>query len=160
MFFQAGPDGGRDIKDADPLLGRTLANVMGREQPVKIPELAEVAIANSPASRLLSTTRQLADPRKDLASTLLTLGSGMRVATVSPAASEGLLREAAAEQLRSAGGRQFVRTYLPDYAKAGMSPQDLADAQELVGTMNELARRTKARKEIKKAKEAKEAAGG
>jgi len=160
MFFQAGPGGGRDIKDADPLLGRTLANVMGREQPIKIPELAEVAIANSPASRLLSTTRQLADPRKDLASTLLTLGSGMRVATVSPAASEGLLREAAAEQLRSAGGRQFVRTYLPDYAKAGMSPQDLADAQELVGTMNELARRTKARKEIKKAKEAKEAAGG
>lgn len=160
MFFQAGPGGGRDIKDADPLLGRTLANVMGREQAVKIPELAEVAIANSPASRLLSTTRQLTDPRKDMASTLLTLGTGMRVATVSPAASEGLLREAAAEQLRSAGGRQFVRTYLPDYAKAGMSPQDLADAQELVGTMNELARRTKARKEIKKAKEAKEAAGG
>ena len=43
LFFQAGPDGGRDLKDADPLIGRTLANIMGRQDAVQLPQLLEVA---------------------------------------------------------------------------------------------------------------------
>ena len=77
LFFQAGPDGGRDLKDADPLIGRTLANIMGRQDAVQLPQLLEVAAANSPASRYLSTTRQLMDPRKGLLTKATNLTTGV-----------------------------------------------------------------------------------
>lgn len=151
LFFQSGPMGGRDLPDADPLLGRTLANITGRDVPYKIPELAEVAIANSPLSRVVSTTRQLFDPRKSLLESATNLTTGLRTSIVSPAASDAILRERVNEQLRQSGAKQFVRTYIPEPYKAHMSKGELSEATELTDTMNELARRTKARKKLKEA---------
>jgi hypothetical protein len=157
MFFQAGPMGGRDLPDADPLLGRALSNVLGRENPVKLPELLEVGLANSPASRYLSTLRQAADPRKSLAVKASNLGTGVRIATVSEGSRDAILREQVAADLRALGGKQFVRSYVPESAKSGMSPEELEQSTRLAGTMNELAKRAKARK-ARKAKELAEAA--
>ena len=154
LFFQAGPQGGRDLPDADPLLGRTMANVVGRKDPFHVPELVEVALANSPASRLLSTTRQAFDPRKSLVTKALNLGTGVRVATISEGASDAILREAVQQELRDVGSRQFVQAYIPEDRKASMTPQQLEHATRLEGAMNALAARAKRRKLIKDREEA------
>jgi hypothetical protein len=148
LFFQAGPDGGRDLKDADPLIGRTLANIMGRQDAVQLPQLLEVAAANSPASRYLSTTRQLMDPRKGLLTKATNLTTGVRVSTVSPKASDAILRENVNNLLRETGSRQFVRSYIPERIKEAMSPEELDKATQLQDTLNILARRAKARKAL------------
>lgn len=160
LFFQAGPMGGRDLPDADPLLGRTLANVLGREAPVKLPELVEVAVANSPLSRYLSTTRQLTDPRKSLGVKALNLGTGIRVATVSEGSRDAILREQVQQELREIGAKQFVRTYVPEQYKAGMSPQELQQADRLSNTLNELAKRARKRKEQRELAESAANLGG
>jgi hypothetical protein len=147
LFFQAGPMGGRDLPDADPLLGRTLANIMGREAPVRLPELVEVAVANSPLSRYLSTARQATDPRKSLAVKALNLGTGIRVATVSEGSRDAILREQVQQDLRELGAKQFVRTYVPESYKQALSPPELAQAERLSNTLNELARRARKRRE-------------
>lgn len=148
-FFQSGPGGGRDLPDADPLLGRALANITGRDVPYKFPELVEVGLANSPASRLISSARQLFDPRRTMLESASNLATGFRTTIVSPAASDAILRERINEQLRSMGGRQFISAYVPEAYKAKMTPGDLASVEQLTGTLNELARRTKARKSLR-----------
>lgn len=65
---------GRPLEDLDPLLGRTIANIAQSTTGAKLdPEmirnlpggpLAEYVLANSPASRALSTARTMFDPRK------------------------------------------------------------------------------------------------
>ena len=147
LFFQAGPMGGRDLPDADPLLSCTLGNILGREAPVRVPELLEVGVANSPMSRYLSTTRQLFDPRKSLPVKLLNLGTGIRVATVSEGSRDAILREQVQQDLRELGAKQFVRTYVPESYKPALSSQELAQAERLSNTLNELARRARKRKE-------------
>lgn len=151
LFFQAGPMGGRDLPDADPLLGRTLANVMGRDNPIKLPELVEVGVANSPLSRYLSTTRQVFDPRKSLLTKAVNLGTGVRISTVSEGARDAILREDVQNRLRDLGARAFVRTYVPEAMKGEMSPRDLQEAERLTGSLNLLAKRAKRRKELKEA---------
>lgn len=149
LFFQAGPEGGRNLSDADPLLGRLMANVTGREDAVKLPQLVEIAASNSPLSRYLSTARQITDPRKSIFTKASNLTSGVRVSTVSPAASDAVLRENVNTMLREMGSREFVRSYIPDRIKESMSKDELASATQLTDTLNTLARRAKARKELK-----------
>lgn len=69
-LFQRGPLGGRDLGDMDPTIGRTLQNIglqepgpVGRAKPFLHPGFEHLAV-NTPASRLLNTTRTLTDPRK------------------------------------------------------------------------------------------------
>lgn len=152
LFFQAGPEGGRSMSDADPLLGRTISSVLGRKEAVKLPQLVETLAANSPLSRYLSTTRQIVDPRKSLLAKASNLTTGMRISTVSPAASDAVLRENVNQMLKDAGARQFVSTYIPDSIKESMSKEELASATQLTDTLNTLARRAKARKELQKPK--------
>ena len=149
LFFQAGPEGGRNLSDADPLIGRMLANLTGRQDAVKLPQLVEVAASNSPLSRYLSTARQITDPRKSIFTKASNLSTGMRISTVSPAASDAVLRENVGTMLREMGSKEFVRSYIPDRIKETMSKEELASATQLTDTLNTLARRAKARKELK-----------
>ena len=156
LFFQAGPEGGRNLSDADPLLGRLMANVTGKEDAVKLPQLVEVAAANSPLARYLSTARQVTDPRKGIFTKASNLTTGVRISTVSPAASDAVLRENVNTMLRETGGREFVRAYVPDRIKESMSKEELARSTQLLDTLNTLARRAKARKELAAAEEARQ----
>ena len=151
LFFQSGPNGGRELADADPLIGRTISNILGKEDAVRLPELVEVAAANSPLSRAISSTRQLFDPRKPLLTRASNLLTGVRISTVSPAASDALLRDAVQQELRQVGSRQFVRSYIPEYRKQDMTPTQLASATRLETALNTLAKRAKRRKELKEA---------
>lgn len=146
-FFQSSPDGGRPLGDADPLLGRLIANVTGSKDAYRLPQAVEVAIANSPASRYLSTARQLTDTRKDVLSKIANFTTGVRITDVSPASQDAILRERVQSALREAGGRSFVRSYIPENRLASMSPQERDQAMEYQGLLNTLADRAKDRKQ-------------
>lgn len=150
-FFQTTPEGGRSLQDTDPVIGRLLANVTGKDRPYRLDPLMESVASNSPLSRYLTTARTLTDTRKDAFSKLLNLATGVRVSTISPEAADAVLREKATSALRESGGKAFVRAYLPDYEKQYMSPTELKDAQDLEALLNTLADRARKRKAAKQA---------
>lgn len=164
-FFQKGPMGGRSLEDLDPTIGRTLANITGKRQAVRWPgsEGMEFAIANSPLSRMTTTARQLTGPLRTLTDPLMkkslapeaiktgvNLLTGARITRVSPAAQDALLRERAQQMMRRAGGKTFVKSYIPEEVEATMTPAELEDARKLEALMNTLATRSKARAEARK----------
>jgi hypothetical protein len=149
-FFQTGPDGaGRPIDEMNPPIGQTLANVAsyaGRDAstPVPTPGLLEFVAANSPATRYLTTARQLTDPRKHPLSKAANLLTGARVADVSPAAQDAILRSRANAVFKEIGGREFRRSYIPDEERLSPENRDLAGG--LKELLAELAKRQRARK--------------
>ena len=80
------------------------------------------------------------DPRKGLLTKATNLTTGVRVSTVSPRASDGILRENVNNLLRETGSRQFVRSYIPERIKEAMSPEELDKATQLQDTLNILAK--------------------
>jgi hypothetical protein len=167
-FFQKGPMGGRSLEDLDPAIGRTLANVTGQRDAVKWPgsEAMEFVVGNSPLSRASSTARQLSglarpftDPQMngqfmpEAGKTAMNLLTGARVTNVSPAAQESLLRERVQQMMRQAGGKTFIRSYIPEEVEAEMTPQELEDSKKLEALINTLSKRAKVRAEARKAAE-------
>lgn len=131
-FFQRGLDGGRPLDDLDPNVGRMIANVKDRftgeqtrdAQPF-ISGAVEHALANSPASRALSTARMFSDPRKGLGTQAMQFLTGLRVADVSPAVQERTLAEKAEHLLKQfPESRQYAKTYIPVDAMAEMTPEE------------------------------------
>lgn len=148
-FFQKGPHGGRPLEDLDPLVGRLLANASGRKNAVHYPgeSVLEPLLANSPASRLLSSLRTASDTRKTALTKLVNLGTGFRLTDVPVGKREALLREQAQEELRSLpGARDFVDTYLPEERFAELPPAEQLRATRARAALNILAKRAKQRK--------------
>lgn len=150
VFFQGGPEGGRPMGDSNPALGQFLANITGAEEPYKLGQLTEAAVSNSPLARYLTTARQLTDVRKNPLAKAANLLTGIQVHDVSPAAIDAILRERTAAALKEAGGKSFIRTYIPEDRLAGMTPQQIADARELQAMLNTLADRAQERKRLSK----------
>jgi len=156
-LYQAGPFGGREIEDLDPTIGRILANIndlaTGEKTEKAEPFLgnpwAEYLIANAGPGRLLNTARTITDPRKwdtipwKLA---LNLGTGVRVADVSPSAQDAILRERLARVMKDFGGRMYTRPYFPDYAKEDWTPQEAEDAAKIDALLKLLGQRAKDRR--------------
>jgi hypothetical protein len=151
-FFQKGPMGGRDLIDQDPTIGRTISNVSDwwtgeqSRRPVELPDWLEHAAMNSPVSRLLTSTRQLTDQRKDAITKLLNLGTGIRVTDISEGARDAVIDERLGELKRDLGAKAFTRTYFRKEDKAEMSEEELAKVAEMERLSNMLAERAKARK--------------
>jgi len=157
-LYQAGPFGGREIEDLDPTIGRIAANVSDlitgekteRAQPFISP-WTEYAISNAGPGRMLNTIRTATDPRKwDVIpwKLLLNLGTGVRVADVSPSAQDAILRERLARIMKDFGGRMYTRPYFPDYAKEDWSPEEARDALEIDALMKLLNKRASDRKKM------------
>ena len=156
-FFQRGPTGGRPLDEMDPLLGRLAANITGAEDAYKTPQLLENVLSNSPAARLLSTARQITDPRKRIKGTiipgpasLINVLTGVRLQDISPGAKEAILRDQLTEEMKDAGAGSFERVYFREEDKAKMTPEQREQAERLQALMNELARRAKKRKAAQK----------
>lgn len=147
-FFQKGPEGGRNLSDMDPTIGRLLANVTGKKQPVKIPfgQELDVLANNSPLSRVLSTARVATDTRKGNLGKAMNLGTGFKVTDVSPGAQDAVLRERAQDLEKKLGFNEFTRLHLPAEERAEMSPLQRQLADELLSLNRELALRAKKRK--------------
>jgi hypothetical protein len=150
-FFQRGPQGGRELDDLDPMLGRIMANVTGREKAVKYPgdDVVETVLANSPFSTGLAKVRQLTDKRKDVATKALNFGTGVRVTDISPAAQDALLREQLQEAERKLGAKSFLKRYFPAAEKEQMSPEDRKKVEQLEMLRKILEERAKSRAKAK-----------
>jgi hypothetical protein len=108
---------GRDMRDLDPGLGRIIANVSGSKEPANTPQLVEQLLANSPASRALTTVRTLTDTREGRTlPAAVNLLTGVRVTDVDTAkAEQTAIRERLEDLLRGrAGVRRFENLYAPD----------------------------------------------
>jgi hypothetical protein len=153
-FFQAGPEGGRPLDEMDPLIGRTIANLTGQKDAVKLPQILEVAAANSPISRFLTTARTLTDPRKRStvspiplpgAAAAINLLTGARVTDVSPGSKDAIVRDLLTSRMKGAGARAFERVNFTKEDLAKMSPSERETALQLQGLANVIVRRSKER---------------
>lgn len=148
-FFQRGPHGGRPLDDLDPMLGRLIANIRGEKEAVHYPgeKLLEPALANSPASRVLSTARTLSDRRKSATTKAVNLLTGLRLTDIPPRAREAVLRDLAEEELLSLpGSRRLVEGYLPADRMEALSPSDRDKAERAMAALDILAARRRERK--------------
>jgi hypothetical protein len=109
----------------------------------------EFVLANSPASRFITTARTLTDTRKSIPSKISGLTTGMRIADISPAAQDAVLRERIQELQRQLGGRDFDTVTINAERLARMSPQQRAAYEELKRASNTLTKRAKQRKAVK-----------
>lgn len=161
-LYQAGPFGGREIEDLDPTIGRIRANINDlitgqkteRAEPFLDNPWAEYLIANSGLGRSLNTIRTATDPRKyDTIpwKLLLNLGTGVRVADVSPSAQDAILRERLARVMKDFGGRMYSRPYFPDWAEEKWTPEQAADAAQIEAIMKLLNDRASERKRMEQA---------
>lgn len=148
-FFQRGVAGGRDLRDLDPPIARTISNITGMDvNNVPVPRILENVVANSPLSRLSSTARTLADPRKTITSKALQFSTGVRFTDVTEKARAARQREITEQtMLKFPQTRQFTRTYIPDEDLQKMSDAQFAEAQQLQALLNGLAKRAKAARE-------------
>lgn len=154
-LFHRSPDGGRDLADLDPVVGRTIANVKDlvtgskteRAEPF-ISDGFEFLVANSPLSRAASTARTLTDSRKWESPTgLANLLTGVRVSDVSPTAQDAILQQRAAKMLKDLGGREYKRAYVPEDRLDRMSQEDRELAGDLQQLLKDIDSRFKERRE-------------
>lgn len=155
-LFQAGPRGGRLLEDMDPALGRLLANLSGRKQPVRFPGSETVEhLLMGVVPRPVTTLRTLTDPRKRLGETVLpgpaalsNVLTGVRFYDLPQASQERVIREAVEGSLRKTGlARGFRRTYVPAELLEGLPPGQQAEIQQRLGLLNLLGRRARQRAE-------------
>lgn len=144
-LFQKGPEGPVRISDQDPLIGRLLANLTGRDEPVPTPELLELAAANSPAARILSTARTATDTRKNLGTKALNTLTGLKFTDVPEKRRDAILRELLNREMVRSGAKTFERVYYPADELAGMSPSQQRAALNSTALQTELAQRAKQR---------------
>jgi hypothetical protein len=161
-LFQEDPRGGRLLADMDPPIGRTLSNV-GRglgitdsDQPVATPQLLETIASNSPASKLVSTARQLTDTRKGVLTKAANTLTGLRFTKVSPQAQDQILRERLSLLSNQMGGRTFERDYIPQEVLESMPPELRQQAEVIQSAQARLAERAKHRKAIREMQQAQE----
>lgn len=121
-FFQRGPLGGRDLADMDPTVGRTISNISeqlgygpredasGRARPF-IGQGTEQLLSNLPPTRILTTIRQLTDPRKGVRAKAVNFLTGVRLTDVSPASQDAALRDMIQSLMRQHGARPFQNLY-------------------------------------------------
>jgi hypothetical protein len=150
LYFQGGPEGGRSLNEADPPLGRLISNVTGDPNPKRLGNEIEYLVGMSPFSRAITTMRQLSDPRKTMFDKGVNLLTGARIATVSPATEDSVLREDAESILKSLGARNFTRSYIPENVKATMTPEELQKLEQANARLNLLDKRQKERSRAKK----------
>lgn len=174
-FFQRGPEGGRELSKLDPTVGRLISN-LGRmtglresTDPVRLPQVVEQAITNSPLTKAVTTARMLTDERKQSnygilpfkvpgVPALSNVLTGVRVNDVSPQAKQAMVDELLQNQMKERGASEFSRTRFSKKDLEKMDPVDRQIAEQLNSYANLLAKRTKERvkqKEKEKAGEKK-----
>ena len=150
-LFQKGVAGPVDVAEQDPTIGRFLANVTGREEPVPIPALIEHLSANLPTSRIMTTLRTLTDPRKNAATRATNLLSGVKFSDVPLKRREAIERELLAGEMKKMGARTFEETYFPKGSIDQMSPEQQQAARNFAALQAMLAKRATQRAKAKRA---------
>ena len=140
-FFQRGPLGGRELRDMDPPLGRAVANIMGREDPVRFPPWFEFLLSNSPLSRLVTTIRTLTDPRKRAkhvpmpgVAAIANVVTGLRITDVPISAQQKMIKDIVSSIIRDIpGSRLMKKFYVPEDVLAQMPLEEQEETRRLAG---------------------------
>ena len=139
---------GRELRDADPTLGRLVSNVRERitgepVEPTDFGPWVEFLAPSVPyVGRTASTLRSIADPRKSAFDTALNMLTGVRVTDVSPAAQEAQLRDILKDKLRDEyGGKVFTKVFVPKTQQERLSPEEATRVEEIQSILNMLTRR-------------------
>lgn len=127
---------GASLDSGDPTVGRTIANIkemLGGEKTKSAKPFGsqglEFTAANTPISRLLSSVRQITDTRKGVVAKGFNLGTGLRVADVSPDRTDSTIANLAHEQMKELGARSYENVYLPKDVIEDMSDGDRESAR-------------------------------
>lgn len=159
-FFQRGPSGGRPLTQLDPSVGRTISNVTGADNPVNIlgdrgwSRFAEHLLSNSPASKLLTTARQLSDPRKDIGTKAVNTLLPFKITDVSPQQQERAINEASASLADELGARTWSNRYFPKEMIAAVQKTNPEAAKQMIALDNLM---RKAKRDAKKFRDEKQA---
>lgn len=163
-LWQRGVEGGRPLVSMDPPLARLMqsakemaAKISGKEIAPEdwvrlgTPTMLDQLVSASPATRYLSTARQIMDVRKGLGAKAVNLLTGARITDVSPRAQEAVLREHLRSMIRESGGIVFERaTFTKDqlaHLKA-TNPVAYQKALQLQALSNERVHIAKKMKEL------------
>ncbi len=151
-FFQRGPAGGRKLEDMDPTYGRIISNLQdrvtgektARAQPIFGSPMGEAILSNV-LGRPGTTLRQLTDPRKDLFTQAINIGTGFRVSDVSPQARDRYIMDLAHKAMKDIGATGWEKVYFPDDVMEKMGPAERARAEQLERLLEIGAKRDKIR---------------
>jgi hypothetical protein len=117
-LFMKGPLGGRDLSELDPTIGRIrqrageatgLLEPTNRRPDPFISTTVEHLLSNSPAARLLSSTRTLLDNRKSYSQRAVNLLLGPKFTTISPQQQQSMLRNEFDAVMKKNGIPPFTR---------------------------------------------------
>jgi ADP-Ribosyltransferase in polyvalent proteins len=126
----------RELTDMDPQLGRARDNLLGKErkglaEPLMGSQSLEFLSGKTPVARVASTLNNALDSRKNVFEKALNLGTGVKITDVNQEAAERLMIDQASEKLKGLGAREMEVSYIPEWKKERMSPEELQVAQEL-----------------------------
>lgn len=160
-LFYDGPSGPQELTELDPTLGRIRSNVSDlltgertdRPEPF-ISHGVEHLFANSPYARYGTVIRQATDPRKweSPLGAALNLGTGLRVADVSPAAQDSIATQRASKLFRELGGRNQTIPFFPADKLDKLNPEDRETVEGIKGLLKTVQERRKMRREMEQAK--------
>jgi DNA-directed RNA polymerase specialized sigma24 family protein len=145
----------RNLDDMDPPIGRTLSNIKntitgeetkGLAEPFISPGV-EWLVGKSPASRFVSTATKLTDTRKNLPYKLANTATGFRFTDVEPDAKERIAIDMASKLLKEEfGGREFARTYIPDWQEDRLSEDKKEQLAAIQSFISDVQKQTRDRK--------------
>ncbi len=155
-LHRRGVTGGRPLESLDPMIGRTISNVMGWDEPADVLGTTGEAVASglpivNPTANIVRT---MADPRKNAAMKALNLLTGFKVTDVSPAAQNAILDEAIQREMLALGGKPFTRVNIPKDVIATLPPEEQEAALKLNAINKLLVKEAKARKKAKESQSA------
>jgi hypothetical protein len=105
----------------------------------------ESVLGNSPISRVLTTARTLADPRKSLVAKLLNTMTGMRVTDVPERTREALVSKTLAALMKEAGAKDFENVYFSKDQLSQMTPEARLKALQLQAFNSMMAKKERER---------------
>lgn len=145
----------RNLDDMDPPVGRLMENIRqgvtgeerkGLAEPVLNSPGLEWLIGKSPASRYIGTAVKATDGRKDVLSKLANIASGIKVTDIEPEARERIAIDMASNLLKEYGGRDFGRTYVPEWAKERLSDERALQVDAIQSFISDVQKETRRRK--------------
>lgn len=138
---------GRNLEDLESPTGRLLANLVGEEKPLWKSTTLDSLLANSPASRYLSTAAQAGDDRKGAGAFALNTLSGLKLTDVPmDRARDVAAGEAAKKLLKATGARTVESLSISKEDMDAMDPATRAEAEQLQAVLRALARKGKERR--------------
>jgi hypothetical protein len=144
----------RDLDDMDPPIGRLMSNLETMATGEKKEGLAEPFVSRNvewllgkmPTSRVVNTLTKATDTRKTAPYIGLNTLTGFRVTDVEPEAQERVAIDMASEALKRFGGRNFERTYVPDWAKERLPEEKLAQVEAIQSFIADVQKQARERK--------------